>query len=309
MGRQLGLLRVHRLGMAAGGCSRWDQQGIGRPIASPHPAPYRAQWGMRPPTRSQRSKRFGLVWRKPAVAVRSASSAPVTHNGQRSRGHGAFHGGFLPDSPGGWVAARAHSRRRLTHSTSLHFPLRPGGPAPRPPNRGAPPTAFKYSKASGLTLFTTQPPTSVSCPRRPLGSATLPLRFATPYPPSTQAPSLPLILSPAHRTPMASSSSSRQRSYDSLASSASMSSDSSAKRIRLEPAHFDDEDAHGAYKTRATRSTRTPRSPQALCTHARVTSPSTPSTTSLSVSSSWHRLRGSSNFSVFLFSPADPDQS
>ncbi|KAK0659078.1 hypothetical protein DIS24_g4371 [Lasiodiplodia hormozganensis] len=43
---------------------------------------------------------------------------------------------------------------------------------------------------------------------------------------------------------MASSSSSRQRSYDSLASSASMSSDSSAKRIRLEPAHFDDEDAH-----------------------------------------------------------------
>ncbi|KAL0262762.1 hypothetical protein SLS55_001735 [Diplodia seriata] len=44
---------------------------------------------------------------------------------------------------------------------------------------------------------------------------------------------------------MASSSSSRQRSYDSLASSSSsMQSDSSAKRIRLEPAHFDDDDAH-----------------------------------------------------------------
>lgn len=49
---------------------------------------------------------------------------------------------------------------------------------------------------------------------------------------------------------MASSSSSRQRSYDSLASSASMqSSDSSAKRIRLEPAHFDDDEAHGTLAT------------------------------------------------------------
>lgn len=44
---------------------------------------------------------------------------------------------------------------------------------------------------------------------------------------------------------MASSSSSRQRSFDSLASSASMQSDSSsAKRIRLEPARFDDDEAH-----------------------------------------------------------------
>ncbi|KAF2137336.1 uncharacterized protein K452DRAFT_111809 [Aplosporella prunicola CBS 121167] len=38
------------------------------------------------------------------------------------------------------------------------------------------------------------------------------------------------------------SSSSRQRSYDSLSSSSSMQSDGSAKRIRLQPAHFDDEE-------------------------------------------------------------------